>query len=134
MGVSRNSWPRHPPEGRPVCTALNSLTSPPPISKMTLRNVVPRGTSIKPVRLTLPTRLKVLVPLELSVPYWEYHAGPLRRMLGRVPRVSTLLIIVGLPQSPDNAGKGGRVRGMPLLPSMLPIRAVSSPHTKAPAP
>ena len=35
---------------------------------------------------------------------------------------------------PFTAGKGGRGRGSPLFPSMENMRAVSSPHTKAPAP
>jgi hypothetical protein len=41
---------------------------------------------------------------------------------------------VGLPQRPDTAGKGGRGRGSPRLPSIEARRAVSSPQTKAPAP
>jgi len=32
------------------------------------------------------------------------------------------------------AGKGGRDRGIPRFPSIDPMSAVSSPHTKAPAP
>ena len=43
-------------------------------------------------------------------------------------------MIVGLPNRPLTAGNGGRGRGMPRRPSMLWIRAVSSPQTKAPAP
>ena len=40
-----------PPEGPPVCTALNCLPSgmPPPMSKMISRSVMPMGTSIRPV-------------------------------------------------------------------------------------
>ncbi len=48
--------------------------------------------------------------------------------------VSTLLITVGLPQRPLCDGKGGLGEGMPRLPSMDAIIAVSSPHTNAPAP
>src|SRR5208337_4188062 len=48
--------------------------------------------------------------------------------------VSTLLMFVGLAHSPLLAGKGGLNRGMPRLPSMEAMRAVSSPHTNAPAP
>ena len=43
-------------------------------------------------------------------------------------------MLVGLPHKPETAGKGGRGRGIPRLPSMDAISAVSSPHTKAPAP
>ncbi len=53
---------------------------------------------------------------------------------GTLAHVSTLLMLVGLPQRPLTAGNGGRVRGMPRLPSMEAISAVSSPQTKAPAP
>ena len=42
--------------------------------------------------------------------------------------------MVGRPNRPFLAGKGGRGRGSPRMPSMLVIRAVSSPQTKAPAP
>ena len=42
-----------PPEGPPVCTALNLRPSgmPPPMSKMISRSVMPMGTSIRPVLL-----------------------------------------------------------------------------------
>jgi len=49
-------------------------------------------------------------------------------------RVSTLFRTLGLAHRPATAGKGGRGRGMPRLPSMEVISAVSSPQTKAPAP
>ena len=48
--------------------------------------------------------------------------------------VSTLLIIVGFPQTPLWAGKGGLGFGIPRSPSIDLINAVSSPQTKAPAP
>ena len=59
-----------PPEGPPVCTALNCLPSgmPPPISKMISRSVIPIGTSISPVFCTRPASAKTLVPLLFSVP------------------------------------------------------------------
>jgi len=43
-------------------------------------------------------------------------------------------MLVGLFHNPDSAGKGGRFVGIPRLPSIEAISAVSSPHTKAPAP
>ena len=49
-------------------------------------------------------------------------------------KVSTLLISVGQPHRPLSAGNGGRGRGVPRLPSIEAISAVSSPQTKAPAP
>ena len=39
-------------------------------------------------------------------------------------------MLVGFPQRPEMAGNGGRGRGMPRLPSMEAIRAVSSPQDK----
>ena len=125
-----------PPEGPPVCTALNPLPSstPPPMSSMMVRSRVPMGTSMSPVRLILPARAKVLVPRLLSVPMLLYQAAPFSRMALTAASVSTLLMLVGLPNRPALAGKGGRDRGMPRLPSILCMSEVSSPQTKAPAP
>ena len=104
------------------------------MSKIISRRVMPRGTSTRPVRLTLPTRAKVLVPLLFSVPYWANHSAPFCRIRATQASVSTLLMMVGLPHRPATAGKGGRGRGMPRCPSIEAISAVSSPQTKAPAP
>ena len=49
-------------------------------------------------------------------------------------RVSTLLILVGLSNSPRTAGNGGLGLGSPRPPSIECISAVSSPQTNAPAP
>ena len=91
-----------PPEGPPVCTALNCLPSgmPPPISSTISRSVVPIGTSIRPVLSTLPASAKTLVPLLFSVPMAANQSPPLRMMGGMLANVSTLLISVGqLPQA-----------------------------------
>ena len=48
--------------------------------------------------------------------------------------VSTLLRTVGHAYSPTTAGNGGRMRGMPRLPSSDSSSADSSPHSYAPAP
>ncbi len=95
---------------------------------------MPNGTSIKPLLLIFPTSEKVFVPKFPSTPNCRYHLGPFRNICGIVPRVSTLLIIVGFPFKPETAGNGGRVLGIPRLPSIEWISAVSSPQTKAPAP
>ena len=102
MGISRCSSVRQPPEGPPICTALNFLPSlmPPPISKMTSRRVVPMGTSMRPVFTTLPVRAKALVPGLFSVPMERYHFAPLRMMRGTVEKVSTLFSTVGLAHRP----------------------------------
>src|ERR1035437_3392889 len=125
-----------PPEGPPVCTALNFLPSgmPPPSEKTISRSFMPIGTWTRPVLLTRPARAKTLVPLLFSVPMPANHAPPLRLIGGLFAKGATLLIRVGQPHRPDCAGNGGRGRGVPRLPSIEWIRAVSSPHTNAPAP
>ena len=84
--------------------------------------------------MTLPASEKTLVPLLPSVPIEANQAAPFRMIGATFAQVSTLLMFVGLPQRPETAGKGGRGCGMPRLPSMLAMSAVSSPHTNAPAP
>src|SRR6266567_2814428 len=105
----------HPPDGPPVCIALNwrPSTTPPPISSTTSRTVMPRGTSISPVLLTLPARAKTLVPRLFSVPYWAYHAPPWFTIGAILANVSTLLMSVGLAHRPAWAGYGGRGWGSP---------------------
>ena len=126
----------HPPEGPPIWAALYffPLGIPPPMSKMICRILVPMATSTRPVRLTLPDSAKTFVPLLPAVPTEANHCAPLANSRGRLARVSTLLMTVGLSNRPRTAGKGGRGRGMPRLPSMLLMSAVSSPQTNAPAP
>src|SRR5512138_1877499 len=100
---------------------------------MSLR-VIPMGTSTRPVFFTFPTRENILVPLLPAVPTEAKAAGPLLMIRGILAQVSTLLMLVGLSQSPLTAGNGGRGFGSPAFPSSDLIRAVSSPQTKAPAP
>ena len=125
-----------PPAGPPVCTALNARpsTMPPPMSNTISRRVVPIGTSTSPVFTTRPARAKTLVPLLVAVPIAANQSPPLRMMGAMLANVSTLLMSVGRPQSPDTAGYGGRGLGVPRPPSMDAMSAVSSPHTNAPAP
>src|SRR5271157_3893133 len=68
---SNNSSGIHPPDGPPVCTALNFLPPgiPPPILKIISLRVMPMGTSTRPVLFIFPTREKIFVPLLVSVPY-----------------------------------------------------------------
>src|SRR5690606_28856770 len=95
---------------------------------------IPKGTSIRPVWATSPASAKVFVPLLFSEPILVYHSKPREMIFGTLAYVSTLLMLVGLPQRPLVAGNGGRTRGSPRLPSIEAIKAVYSPHTKAPAP
>ena len=55
-------------------------------------------------------------------------------MCGTAASVSTLLIVVGWPNTPETAGNGGLIRGLPRRPSSEFISAVSSPQMYAPAP
>ena len=107
---------------------------PPPISNIISLNVVPIGTSIRPVLLTSPVKANVFVPFDVSHPICANHSAPLRIINGTLARVSTLFINVGLPNKPLFAGNGGFGLGIPLSPSIEAINAVSSPQTKAPAP
>src|SRR5262245_53670951 len=124
-----------PPEGPPVCAALNLPPGmPPPISNRIVRRDVPIGTSMSPVFAMRPARANTFVPLLFSVSIEANHVLP-RSMIGGISaNVSTLLMRVGEPHNPDSGGYGGRCRGWPRLPSIEAINAVSSPQTKAPAP
>ena len=101
---------------------------------MSSRSVVPIGTSTSPTLFTLPPRANTLVPFDPSVPTLANSSAPSLRMNGTQASDSTLLTMVGLPQSPLTAGKGGLGLGIPRLPSIELRRAVSSPQTNAPAP
>ncbi len=68
------------------------------------------------------------------MPIDSNHSGPFNIIGGILTYVSTLLRSVGFENTPFIAGKGGRGLGSPLFPSIEAIRAVSSPHTNAPAP
>ena len=95
-----------PPEGPPVCAALNffPLGMPPPISSTISRNVVPIGISTRPVFLILPPRANTFVPLERSVPMEANQSAPFKMICGTLAKVSTLFSVVGLPNRPLTAG------------------------------
>src|SRR5216117_2283886 len=100
------------PDGPPRTAARigRPVEEPPPRSSSSALSVVPRGTSTIPGRLTWPERPKSLVPP--PPPRLANQAPPSATMDGTAQSVSTLLMTVGLPQSPDSTGKGGRVRGI----------------------
>ena len=110
------------------------FSKPPPISKIISPNLVPIGISTKPLFLIFPARAKTFVPGLSSVPKLVNQSAPLLIISETFESVSTLFIIVGLPFKPDWAGNGGLGLGSPLPPSIEAIKAVSSPHTNAPAP
>ena len=127
----------HPPEGPPVCTALNffsGLERPPPMSNTISPIVVPMGTSAKPLLLIFPAKANTLVPLDFSVPMDANQSAPFLNIVGMFEKLSTLLMTVGLFHRPELAGNGGLGRGSPRIPITELRRAVSSPHTNAPAP
>lgn len=97
-----------PPEGPPICTALNFLPfgMPPPMSKTTSRMVVPIGTSIRPVLTTLPVRAKAFVPGLFSVPMLWYQSTPFLMISGTLANVSTLLSTVGSAHRPCSMVRG----------------------------
>src|SRR3990170_6157513 len=81
-----------------------------------------------------PVRAKTFVPVLFSVPRLLNHSAPCKIMGGILAYVSTLLSTDGLSQRPFTAGNGGLGLGIPRFPSIERMRAVSSPHTNAPAP
>src|SRR5687767_13245934 len=74
----------------------------------------------------------VLFGLESDI--FLYQSAPFMRIGIAAISVSTLLIVVGIPNTPDTAGNGGLIRGLPRRPSREFISAVSSPQMYAPAP
>ena len=78
--------------------------------------------------------LNNLVPVFLSRPKLENQPGPRLQIVGATATDSTLFTVVGHPNRPTAAGKGGFTRGFPCLPSMDSIKAVSSPQMYAPPP
>src|SRR4030043_525896 len=97
-------------------------------------SVVPIGTSMRPTLLIVPVRAKTFVPFDPPVPKEENHCPPFKRIRGTLAKVSTLLRTVGCPHNPASVERGGLILGIPRFPSNEYIKAVDSPHTKAPAP
>ena len=127
-----------PPEGPPICTALilpAVLDAAGDVEDDVSQRQLPMGTSTRPPRWTLPVRAKTLVPLEFSVPMAAKVGAAVLDDPGHVGKGLYVVNVGGLIQNSRFwAGKGGLSRGMPRLPSMDSMRAVSSPQTKAPAP
>ena len=69
-----------------------------------------------------------LVPVLLPIPILAYSSPPIITIGTTAAIVSTLFTTVGQPYNPAMAGKGGLIRGLPLLPSNDSNKAVSSPQ------
>src|SRR5512137_3022254 len=104
------------------------------MSKMTLRSVVPIGTSTMPLLAILPVSPNTAVPLLPSVPIPANQSAPLSIIRGTLASVLRLFVHVGNPHSPASTDRGGLTRGIPRLPSIEHSRALPSPQTQAPAP
>ena len=83
---------------------------------------------VQPGRSTHPERQNSRVPVESGVPIRAYAAPPIVSTSSTFTSVSTLLIPVGLPNSPRSTGNGGLLRGSPRLPSIELNSEVSSPQ------
>src|SRR6476646_11246577 len=110
------------------------LRIPPPTSSIICFTGKPSFNSYTPGLLTWPVRQVILVPPDLGTPSAAKAAPPSRIIAGTAQKVSTLFNTVGHWNAPTTAGQGGRMRGMPRLPSSDSRSADSSPHSYAPAP
>ena len=75
---------------------------------------------------TWPEMQKSFVPALFFLPKEANQSPPLRIIVGHTATVSTFVTVVGQPQSPAFAGKGGFNLGFPGLPSMDSIKACKS--------
>jgi hypothetical protein len=76
----------------------------------------------------LPETQNSFGPVEPWVPIAANASPPSSSTSGTLASVSTLLTVVGRPNSPTWTGNGGLLRGSPRLPSIELNSAVSSPQ------
>src|SRR3982074_557713 len=105
----------------PGITALNFLPcgGPPHRSYRNSLKGNPITTSYVPGRCTLPHTEKSLVPVLFGFDSdsFLYQSAPVMAMGAAAIRVSTLFMVVGMPNTPATAGNGGLMRGFPRRPS-----------------
>src|SRR3979411_1035991 len=121
----------------PGITALNFLPCGGPPHK-SYRNSLkgnPITTSYVPGRWTLPQTEKSFVPVLFGFDsdIFLYQSAPFMRIGAAAISVSTLLMVVGIPNTPDTAANGGFMRGFPRRPSSEFMSAVSAPEMEGPA-
>src|ERR1700682_854763 len=104
----------------PGMTALNFLPcgGPPHKPYRHFLKGNPITTSYVPGRWTLPHTEKSFVPVLFGFDsdIFLYQSAPFIRIGAAAISVSTLLMVVGMPNTPENAGNGGFVRGVPATP------------------
>src|SRR6185369_1874879 len=88
----------------------------PPAISSRVANGVPSLTSKLPGRSTSPVTENSLVPPLLGRPRLRNASPPWVMIHGTAANVSVLLIVVGFPYTPYDAGNGGLKRGCPFLP------------------
>ena len=93
------------------------------------------GISTRPVFVIFAGQRKYLCPLAA---FRTHTCEPLRTLAQDGRNIGECFYVVNqswaVPQTRETAGYGGRGRGVPRLPSIEAINAVSSPQTNAPAP
>src|SRR4029450_6505913 len=118
MSVAIITWPGSTGiDDPPGLTAVTLRPSgKPPAIASSVANGVPSFTSKFPGRRTSPDTEKILVPPLLVRPRLRKASPPLRMIHGTAANVSVLLIVVGLPYTPYDAGHRGLQGGGPSRP------------------
>merc|ERR1711935_789097 len=96
------------------------MTSPQWILIRSLRGMLISSSTVQGL-LTCPLMLKSLVPLFLWRPKPRNQSPPRLQMVGATATVSTLVTVVGQPNTQTSAGNGGFSLGFPCLPSRLQL-------------
>src|SRR5215471_20178651 len=115
-----------PPPGTTPLSRPVPLT--PPAISISCRRVIETDASYTAGFFTRPDTEYMRVPPCVLVPRPANHSAPRETIGGTQQSVSTLFTIVGWPNAPLMAGKGGLILGQPFLPSSDESSPVSSPQ------